>query len=73
MFLFGFAKSAKDNIADDELNAAKTLASAWLELTDAKIDQAIKHKQLIRVRHDDEEEDQHAAPEPLDAGDGAER
>ncbi len=73
VFLFGFPKNAKDNITDDELNAANTLGASCLKLTDAKIDQAVEDKQLIKVEHDDEDEGQHTAPEPPVVGDEAER
>ena len=54
VFLFGFAKNAKGNIEADELEAAKTVATGWLGLTQKQIDQAIEDQQLIEVKNDDE-------------------
>ena len=56
IFLYGFAKNARDNISDEEIRVEKALGASWLALPQTKIDEAIKDKQLIEVEHDDDDE-----------------
>ncbi len=41
VFLYGFAKSERENIEADELLTLKEIAAAWLAADDAKIERAI--------------------------------
>ncbi len=50
VFLFGFAKSERDNIDADELATLKKIASAWLAADAAKIERAITEGVLVEVR-----------------------
>ena len=55
IFLYGFAKNEKDNIKPNELEATKTLAKAWLDLSSRLTAKAIIDKQLFEVPNDDED------------------
>ena len=50
-----FAKKDRDNIADDELVAFRTLAKAYAGLTDKQVEQLLQDKDLTEVCHDDKE------------------
>jgi len=50
VFIFGFAKSARENIPPDELETAKTVAAYWLGASPTEIDQAIDESKLVEVR-----------------------
>jgi hypothetical protein len=50
IFLFGFAKSDLDNIADDQLATLHEMATMWLATNAQKIERAIKDGLLIEVR-----------------------
>ena len=67
VFLFGFAKNAKDNIVADELEMTKKVGAVWLGLSKEKIDEAIRDKQLIEVAHDNKHQNEDAAPKPTSA------
>ncbi|WGJ16585.1 type II toxin-antitoxin system RelE/ParE family toxin [Methylocapsa sp. D3K7] len=41
VFLYGFAKSERENIDDDELATLRDIAEGWLTANDAKLDRAI--------------------------------
>jgi hypothetical protein len=41
VFLYGFAKSERENIDDDELATLQDIAEGWLKANDAKLDRAI--------------------------------
>jgi hypothetical protein len=41
VFLFGFAKSERENIDDDELATLRDIAAGWLKANDAKLKGAI--------------------------------
>src|SRR5438105_7273675 len=47
VFLYGFAKSARANIDDDELATARDIAKGWLEASEKQIADAIE-KGLIQ-------------------------
>ena len=52
-FVYGFAKSDRANISEDELTALKELASEMLGYYDAEITKAIESGKLIEVtRHE---------------------
>jgi hypothetical protein len=53
-FVHGFAKSARDNIRDDELAAFKLLAVALLAYDDAALATAVVAGVLVEVKGDDE-------------------
>ena len=55
VFLFGFAKSDRDNIADDELDVLKTTAAQWLGDA-SKIARDAEAGILIEVEHGDDDE-----------------
>jgi hypothetical protein len=41
VFLYGFAKSERENIDDDELATLQDIAAGWLKANDAKLGRAI--------------------------------
>lgn len=46
VFLYGFAKSERENIEDDELATLKEIAAAWMTADARKIERAIKEGEL---------------------------
>jgi hypothetical protein len=50
IFLFGFAKSELDNIADDQLATLREMTAMWLAANTENIEQAVKDGILIEVR-----------------------
>jgi hypothetical protein len=52
VFLFGFAKSALENIAADDLATARETASLWLDSDPTRIRQAIADGALVEVPND---------------------
>lgn len=52
-FVYGFAKSQKDNIRDDEKQAFKDMANHVLALTDKQIETLIANKQFFEVKNDE--------------------
>ncbi len=56
MFLYGFAKSERDNIDDDELATTRDIAKGWLDAADRQIARAITDG-LIKEIDDAEEEE----------------
>lgn len=50
-FLYCFAKNDRGNIADNELQAFRTLASYWLHASNAVIESELKAGRLIEVKH----------------------
>lgn len=53
-FLFGFEKSERDNIDDDELRALQEAAKALLALKDKQIEDAVADGALLEICHDDQ-------------------
>ena len=51
VFVYGFEKSAQDNIEDDELREFRRLAGKLLSYSDAEIRAAIEADVLIEVNH----------------------
>ncbi|MBK6906421.1 MAG: type II toxin-antitoxin system RelE/ParE family toxin [Rhodocyclaceae bacterium] len=47
-----FAKKDRDNIADDELAAFRTLAKAYADLTDKQVERLLQDKDLTEICHD---------------------
>jgi hypothetical protein len=59
VFLYGFAKSERDNIDDDELETAREIAKGWLTATPSQIARALADG-LIQEVHDAESEEKGA-------------
>ena len=55
MFLYGFAKSERDNIDDRELSGLKALAKHYLAYSDLQIATALAQSELREVMCDGEE------------------
>jgi hypothetical protein len=56
VFLFGFAKSERDNVDDRELTDLKKLARLYLGYSDTQIATALQEGELTEVICDDQEE-----------------
>jgi hypothetical protein len=52
-FLYGFAKSERDNIGAEDLDILKRLARRFLSMRDAEIEKAVEEGELIEIAHDD--------------------
>jgi hypothetical protein len=52
VFLFGFAKNARENVSADELLTLRELASAWSKADERTLKQAIENGALIEVGDD---------------------
>ena len=55
VFIYGFAKSARENIGADELETARDIAKAWLEADANRLARAIADG-LIQVTYEDGQE-----------------
>jgi hypothetical protein len=51
VFMFGFAKNERDNVDDDELRLMKPLASAFLEMDDRMLRQALTSGEILEIYH----------------------
>jgi hypothetical protein len=51
VFMFGFAKNERDNVDDDELRLMKRLASAFLEMDDRMLRQALTSGEILEIYH----------------------
>ncbi len=49
VFLYGFAKSERDNVDDEELETARDIARAWLEANTSQIGRAIAEDLIHEV------------------------
>ena len=49
-FLYGFSKSGRDNISDDELVYFRKAAAEYLKLSDEQLDQLLESKALTEVK-----------------------
>ena len=56
MFLYGFAKSERDNIDDRELDDLKKLAKQYLGYGDSQIATALEQTELREVTCNDQKE-----------------
>jgi hypothetical protein len=54
VFLFGFAKSTRANLKDDELRLYRKLAEVYLQLTPAQIEELIDDEELMEVEDGDD-------------------
>ncbi len=52
IFVFGFAKSERENITDDELRIIREVADSWLAVNAGGITKALAEGLLIEVQHD---------------------
>lgn len=52
IFLYGFAKSERDNIKDDELMTLQEIAASWLAADAKQIETAIAHGILQEVHYE---------------------
>jgi hypothetical protein len=57
VFLFGFAKSARANVEDDELATARDIARGWLTADDKALTRAIEDGLIQEVDYGEEKED----------------
>ena len=57
MFLYGFAKSERDNIGARELDDLKKLARSYLSYSDAQIATALEQAELKEVVCDEQEDE----------------
>ena len=51
-FVYGFAKSAQENLRRDELKAFRTLADAMLKLDEVDLQAALANGTIIEVKND---------------------
>lgn len=52
VFLYGFAKNERDNIAPDELQSPREIAAGWLAANTTEIAQAIEEEALQEIDYD---------------------
>jgi hypothetical protein len=52
VFLYGFAKSERENIEPDELETLREIGEAWLEAKEERLEHAIKEGLLKEVNYD---------------------
>jgi hypothetical protein len=52
VFLYGFAKSERDNIGADELTTFKELAAAWLKADGTKLDAQVRDGVAEEIAHE---------------------
>jgi hypothetical protein len=57
VFLFGFAKSARGNIEEDELASARDVARAWLEVDADALARAMDEGLIVEVPYGEETEE----------------
>jgi len=60
VFIFGFAKSAMDNISSSQLASLKDAAEVYLALTDDQVEEALRIGALREVEYGEEENDEEA-------------
>jgi hypothetical protein len=58
VFLYGFAKSERDNVNDDELETARDIARGWLDANMSRIAGAVEEKLIQEVAYDDGKENE---------------
>ena len=54
VFLYGFAKSERENIGPDELLTLREIGAAWLAADDKRIAGAVEDGALQEVKNDEE-------------------
>jgi hypothetical protein len=55
VFIYGFAKSERENIDADELLTAREIAFAWLAADAKRIAEALAEMELQEIPNDEEE------------------
>ena len=55
VFMFGFAKSERDNIDDEEVKLMKDLAAVFLAMDEQMVKRAIAAGDLMEIRHGKQE------------------
>jgi hypothetical protein len=60
VFLYGFAKSERDNIDDDELETLRDIAKGWLTAGADQIDRALADGIIQEVDHGKDQDEQEA-------------
>jgi hypothetical protein len=53
IFLYGFAKSEKDNIDSEELKTLREIGAAWLKARGEDFEQTLKMGVLMEVKYED--------------------
>jgi hypothetical protein len=56
VFVFGFAKSERENVEDDELATLRDIAKGWLEADATALARAVADGLIREVDYDEEEE-----------------
>ncbi len=56
VFLYGFAKSERENVAADELETLRDIATGWLEASANQLARAIADGLIQEMDYEDEEE-----------------
>ncbi len=56
VFLFGFAKSERDNVEDDELATLRDIAKGWLDADRKRIAEAVEQGLIQEVEYGKQEE-----------------
>lgn len=56
VFIYGFAKSERDNIEDDELTTLQEIAAGWLAADAKRLENAIANKILQEVHNEPDAE-----------------
>jgi hypothetical protein len=54
VFIYGFAKSDRENIDADQLNELRRISAGWLAAKPERFTQALKDEALQEVDHDEE-------------------
>lgn len=54
VFLYGFAKNERDNIADDELETLREIGGPLLDASDDELEHMIADDRLMELPYDDE-------------------
>ena len=55
MFLFGFAKSERDNIEDDELATLRDIAKGWLQADEKALAGAVANGLITELAYDEDQ------------------
>jgi len=55
VFLYGFAKNERDNVADDDLRTLREIGAAWLRAKDNALEQAVEKGILKEIVYEDQE------------------
>jgi hypothetical protein len=57
VFLYGFAKNERENIADDDLKTLREIGAAWLKAKDKTLEQAIEKGILKEMTYEDQKQE----------------